>query len=121
MDDVTWDPELGRRRCTAKSQRAGRRCLKAPIQGGTVCETHGGGAPQVKRAAALRLLDLVDPALATLQGAMADHQASWSDRLRAAADVLDRAGYPRGATLDVTGEQIAQQIRDLAAQLGDDG
>jgi hypothetical protein len=49
------------RRCTAQSKRAGRRCLKAAILGGTVCTTHGGLAPQVRRKAAERLQDLIDP------------------------------------------------------------
>lgn len=37
------------RQCQAKSSRSGRRCQKAAIQGGTVCRTHGGAAPQVRR------------------------------------------------------------------------
>tara|TARA_R110002020_G_scaffold145908_4_gene320199 strand:- start:836 stop:1414 length:579 start_codon:yes stop_codon:yes gene_type:complete len=49
------------RRCTAKSIRSKQRCKKAAILGGTVCQTHGGGAPQVKRKAAERLADLIDP------------------------------------------------------------
>ena len=47
------------RRCTAKTKRG--RCKRAAIQGGTVCHTHGGAAPQVQRAAAERLADLIDP------------------------------------------------------------
>lgn len=50
-----------RRRCTAKSARTGQPCKKYAILGGTVCDTHGGSAPQVKRAAAERLADLIDP------------------------------------------------------------
>ena len=49
------------RRCTAKSSRSQQRCKKAAILGGTVCATHGGSAPQVKRKALERLEDLIDP------------------------------------------------------------
>lgn len=44
-----------KRRCTAVSSRTGKPCRKPPIQGGTVCASHGGRAPQVQRAAARRL------------------------------------------------------------------
>jgi len=44
------------RRCTAKSSRTGERCRKYAIQGATVCGTHGGKAPQVRRAAARRVV-----------------------------------------------------------------
>src|SRR5450830_1901928 len=47
--------------CTARASRTGTRCRKAPIRGGTVCRTHGGAAPQVRRKAAERLADLIDP------------------------------------------------------------
>lgn len=42
--------------CTATSSRSGQRCKRAPIDGGTVCATHGGRAPQVRAAAERRLL-----------------------------------------------------------------
>lgn len=41
-------------RCTARNSR-GERCRRRPINGGTVCATHGGRAPQVVAAAARRL------------------------------------------------------------------
>ena len=44
-------------RCSAK----GGKCRRAAIRGGTVCQYHGGGAPQVKKAAQERLADLIDP------------------------------------------------------------
>lgn len=50
-------PPKDERRCTAKTYASGykERCKKAAILGGTVCQTHGGGAKQVKAAAAARL------------------------------------------------------------------
>lgn len=43
-------------RCTAH-RRDGKPCSKHPIQGGTVCTTHGGRAPQVKDAAEKRVME----------------------------------------------------------------
>src|SRR3546814_8416182 len=80
------------RRCTAKN-RAGERCGKAPIKGGTVCVTHGSSAPQVRRKATLRLLELVDPAIGTLAHEMVQADKS-ADRQRAATSLIDRAGLP---------------------------
>lgn len=90
-------PTQGGRQCTAKNS-AGQRCKKAAIKGGTVCATHGGSAPQVRRKAALRLLELVDPAIGTLAREMATADKS-ADRQRAANSILDRAGMPRTATV----------------------
>ena len=58
--------EASRPRCTARSKGTGERCKQTAIPGGTVCRFHGGGAPSVKRKAALRLASLVDPAIGTL-------------------------------------------------------
>src|SRR3989304_1468758 len=46
-------------RCHARS-RPGP-CKASAIKGGVVCGMHGGRAPQVKRKAAQRLADLIDP------------------------------------------------------------
>lgn len=54
------EPKNGRR-CTAQTKHGRGQCKKAPILGGTVCQKHGGGAPQVKAKAAERLADLIDP------------------------------------------------------------
>lgn len=86
-----------RRQCTAKNRR-GTRCEQAPIKGGTVCKTHGGSAPQVRRKAALRLQELIDPAIGVLAREMVTAEKS-ADRQRAANSVLDRAGVPRTATV----------------------
>lgn len=52
--------------------RSGKRCRKPVIPGGTVCATHGGAAPQVKRRAKLRVLQLLDPALGQLARILAN-------------------------------------------------
>ena len=82
-----------RRLCTARN-RSGNPCGRYPVPGTNVCPMHGGSAPQVKRKAALRLLELVDPAIATLAREMARADKS-ADRQRAANSILDRAGVSR--------------------------
>lgn len=54
---------------------------------------HGGSAPQVKQAAAVRLAALVDPAIGVVERRL---KRDGDDSLRAAFGVLDRTGY--GAT-----------------------
>ena len=58
------------RRCTG-TNRAGERCARAPIPGGSVCILHGGSAPQTRSAAKLRLLAMVEPVLATFEQILA--------------------------------------------------
>lgn len=88
------------RQCSATSRRTKERCKLPPIPGGTVCKFHGGAAPQTKRKAALRLAELVDPAIATLGREMVKADKS-SDRQRAANSILDRAGITRGQSAEV--------------------
>lgn len=136
-----WDEELGRRRCTATT-RAGSRCKRAPIPGGYVCKLHGGGAPQVRRAAALRLAELVDPSIGVLERIVEGPTAEWQ-RLEeptvqragvwkrvgfdpavqkgAAEAVLDRTGYHRRVgveAVDASRERILERLRELAAEHG---
>jgi len=54
---------------------------------------HGGSAPQVKKAAALRLAELVDPAIGVVAKAMKQTQKDMPTALRAAFGALDRNGY----------------------------
>ena len=41
--------------CTATAKSTGARCRRSPVAGATVCQVHGGAAPQVKAAAKERL------------------------------------------------------------------
>jgi hypothetical protein len=122
------------RRCTAHSSRTSDRCKKASILGGSVCRTHGGSAPQVKRRAEERLRELQFPALSSLADAIvADaHQLDrrggiitlgpdHAVRLRAATVVLDRTGLGPSSTSNVN-VTASQHLADLIAELdGKDG
>lgn len=114
-----------RPRCHATNRR-GDPCGAYAIPGGTVCTYHGGAAPQVQRKASLRLLELVDPAIAVLAREMDNPEASAGERIRAAENVLDRAGYPRRVTTDVetAREMLIQRLNELrerrAADRSDD-
>lgn len=85
---------LPTRQCHAKAKSSGQQCTREAVPGATVCRHHGGAAPQVQRKAALRLLELVDPAISTLAREMVQADKS-SDRQRAANSLLDRAGVGR--------------------------
>jgi hypothetical protein len=60
------------RRCTAKAKGTGKRCRQAAIKGGTVCRIHGGSAGQVKRKAALRVVQQETELLVDRLGMMRD-------------------------------------------------
>ena len=79
----------GRQKCTAKSGRTGAPCQKWPIRGGSVCGTHGGGAPQVRAAAEKRLEELRPAAISYLDWLLNQKEYP-SAGLGAAKDVLDR-------------------------------
>jgi len=81
---------------------AGRRCKKKAIVGGLVCRSHGAQLPAVQRAAAraieearLRLLLATEDAVVVLETLM-DQGQSEAVRLRAAVEILDRAGIRGG-------------------------
>lgn len=86
------------RRCTAKSKQTGERCKRIVRLGYTVCYYHGARAPGAAEKARLRLLNLVDPAIATVAQIMAT-SSDEKTRLRAAENVLDRGGFPRGVAV----------------------
>src|SRR5579862_9906844 len=78
--------------CHARSKRSGKQCARHAIAGGGVCAMHGGSAPQVREAARQRLLALVDPALAVIEGNLKGRAKNPQVAQRAAEDLLDRAG-----------------------------
>jgi hypothetical protein len=70
-------------RCTARSKQSGVRCKKQAIPGGNVCVIHGGKSPLTREAARRRLIALIDPILATLEGTMLKEAKSRSERVAA--------------------------------------
>jgi HEAT repeat protein len=99
-----------KRICTAHRTN-GDPCRKAPILGGTVCDVHGGRAPQVKASAAQRLADMVDPLLTEL---FRIAQSGENDAVRLAAikDALDRAGYKPKEKIDVSVQTVKTIDKD---------
>lgn len=103
LPDPMDDPEP--HRCRAKSKQSGQRCGQRVVPGLTVCRFHGGSAPQTLAAARRRLAEAAIPAASVLirEAASADKSG---DRIRAAAEVLDRAGLGRHATLSTTTAEL---------------
>jgi hypothetical protein len=96
------------RRCKAH-RKNGEQCKKAPINGGAVCQKHGGGAPQVKAKAAERVL--LDQAII----AFGLDRAKDPDRLLAELGCI---AYVKTSDLyDADGRMLSvQEIRERAPQ-----
>jgi hypothetical protein len=78
------------------------------VLGATVCASHGASAPHVREAARKRLEAMILPALATVREAMLRGD-SFTVRLQAARDVLDRCGY-RAADLVAVDNQVTIRV-----------
>lgn len=99
---------------TKHGPNAGKPCGANPRIGQFVCIKHGGNHPAQIKSAKQRLLELVDPALATLYKVLTS-DADDSVKVRAALGILDRTGYGPGATLNVQSSKFDEM---LAAALG---
>ena len=88
--------------CKAKSSQTGSQCKRHAIKGGVVCATHGGRAPQVKRKAASRVAELVDPAIDIPEKTIKGDNILAAVALAAAKDILDRAGLKAIDKLEIT-------------------
>src|SRR5438876_7944095 len=97
-------------RCSARSSRTGQPCKKAAITGMRVCRTHGGAAPQVRDAARLRMVFLLDPGLKRLASIL--KHGDDSHALAAIKVVLDRNElYGYGVEHEAPAQVIAVQTR----------
>lgn len=120
-------------KCKARSSRTGNPCQKSPILGAVVCRNHGGSTPQVKRKAAERLLDMIDPDRALREAASLAYSdlasfyddngemkpmAEWTPAMRAAVksvETLDRDITPgeRGPAAKVHKLQLWDKPKNL--------
>ncbi len=96
--------------CAGHRSGDGQPCGVRPITGGTVCQTHGGRAPQVKRAAAERVAALTAHRRASQVVALWDDQ---QDTAMSPVEVLAR-------TMTVTYRQAALHRQQLAQQADED-
>lgn len=108
--------------CTG-TRNDGERCTRWSIRGATVCLWHGGNLPNVKKAAddrvkaaKLRIIDSVDDAFETLHELLAPGTGE-GIRLKAATELLDRAGLKPGMELTVTVEDNRSPLDSLMAEL----
>lgn len=82
-------------------RRNGEQCRRHANTGMSVCNSHGGRAPQVKRRAQQRILEASDKAAYALVQMMQDETIPPAVRVSAARDLLDRAGLVSKAELSV--------------------
>lgn len=98
------DPSINRpimNQCTAH-RRNGDQCRRSAIKGSNVCATHGGSAPQVQRAAQVRLLMAADSVAGELVRIALSSKASDAVKVQAILGVLDRAGISARQQVEVT-------------------
>lgn len=91
------------RRCSAH-KKTGERCQNPARLGTNVCPKHGGNAPQVVAKAKVTMQMASQDAAKFLVGLFADPNAPYADRVRAARDLLDRAGLSPQQALAITHE-----------------
>src|SRR5215472_12033511 len=78
-------------RCTARRSN-GTPCRAPAIRGGTVCQAHGGSAPQVQAKARIRIMMAADVVAARLITIATSKRTKHADAIAAARDLLNRAG-----------------------------
>lgn len=121
-------------RCTGKVRNGpneGERCPKWSIRGATVCLQHGGHLPSVKEhaqsvveAARMRMIGLTDDAIDAIEDLVTNPGTQAQVRLKAATEILDRAGIKGAPDLTVVVEHtvsaadtIAEKLKSIATRL----
>lgn len=121
-----WKPSyehpIPRIRCTAFSKSMNEQCRITAFRGSTVCARHGAKQMDNRKeqraaieAARARLVTMTGQAIDVVQDILADPETNQNTRLKAAQDVMDRAGLKPG--VDITMEvnhnhNIATEMRE---------
>lgn len=92
--------QMNRRLCSAHRKRSDELCNAPAVTGMDVCRIHGGASPQAQRNVRMRLLELLDPAVATLAEELDNPSAEV--RLKAANSILDRGGMARATKVETS-------------------
>lgn len=107
------------RQCTATSRQTGERCRRIVPVGHVVCHYHGGATQQAKDKARLRMLELIEPAVAQLARLMVNSNDE-RVQMRAIENILDRGGLPRGVKIDGQDARamLVEKLQVYRAQAG---
>lgn len=105
-------------KCSAR-RSDGQPCGASPVRGATVCNKHGGSAPQVKRKAQERLLKGVPKMLLMLRKIAEDESQPANVRLAAIRDWLDRAGVNAKIEIEVTSSSFEEMVAGVVAFVDD--
>lgn len=114
------------RYCTATSKRTGNRCGQVPPPGWDVCKWHGGGAPQVAHAAAVRQVEdegkrllrvigvePVDDVLGALSQ-LAGEVVAWKNQIGRQVELLEELRYQADGP---GGEQLRAEVAAFQAAM----
>lgn len=123
---ANWTPTIAKPvpvvRCTY-IKNDGDQCTKWSIRGATVCVKHGGSLPNVKKhaqevvmAAKVRLMNMAPDAMDVLYDLLQPGTGE-GIRLKAATEVLDRAGLKAGMEIAVTVENKNSPLEEINKRL----
>lgn len=98
------------------SDGSGKPCGNWPVHGSMVCKKHGAGAPQVRAAAQMRILENADAVAAALVKIALNEKEPASARVTAARDLLDRADLGATRRVAVTHEDLTDEAALQRAQ-----
>lgn len=104
-------------------KKNGEQCGRWSVRGATVCYKHGANLPQVRKAAEARVAEArtrmmgVTPDMFEILLDLTKPGVSEGVRLKAATEIMDRAGLKPGMDVNVTVENVSSPLDDIQKQL----